>query len=157
MQINPFQWFRRPIRDADYERFLLRAAHVRIFGNPSGTITYQVETDALLALCSAAGRNIKLLPQVRRLILSGQGLSCIEHYLSPTITRVDIYSYNDAILPILLTLVLQCPLVTEATLGYVSMLTRIISLMHQWSNLQGLVVYSNADVYGLSTLPALKN
>ncbi|KAF8345492.1 hypothetical protein F5887DRAFT_165395 [Amanita rubescens] len=153
-------WFRRPIRDTDYERFLLRAAHVRIFGSHSATIKYKVETDALLALCSAAGKNTKLLPQVRRLIFSDQALSCIGHYLSPIITQVDIYRYNESLLPILPTLALQCPLVTEAKLlgpGLDSVLTRTMSLVHQWSDLQSLVVTHRADVYGLSTLPALKN
>lgn len=162
-QINTFfQSFRRPIRDTDFERFLLRAVHVKSFGDLSGNTKYQVEAAALLALCCAAGKNIKLLPRLRRLAVTctDQDLTCIGHCLSPTITQVDIYPSDKSLLSTLQTVILQCPLVTEACLvgsGPVSVLTRTVSLMHHWSHLQTLIVIHPVSVYGLSSLPALKN
>lgn len=159
-----FQSFRRPVRDTDYQRFLLRAALVRTIGFSSGTTSYDVDPDALLALCIAAP-DIKLLPRLQKLDatllrpdpVDCPGLLSLHRLLSPTITHVDIKEDSDYL--ILTAVAYECPSVVQVRLLCAGQsMPHSIPVLHRWSNLQILVVRLTHPMvlFAAASLPALK-
>ena len=137
-----------------------------MIGFSSGTISYKVHPDDILALCIAAPDNIKLLPRLQKLdatlLRTMDPVDCprlvsLYRLLSPTITHVDIKADTDCF--ILTAVASECPSVVQARVMYTGKsMPRSIPDLHRWSNLQTLIVRQlhPAVLFTVASLPALK-
>ena len=86
-------------------------------------------------------------------------LLSLHRLLSPTITHVDIKEDSDSFLLILTAVVYECPSVVQARLLCTGeSIPRSIPVLHQWSNLQTLIVRQMHPMvlFAAASLPALK-